>query len=251
MWLKLAVVAATLLLLWVVVFLYYLPRTENGVRHFYTKQLGKLNGSVTAINSEINAPIDPKTTLINYDKLLNKTLPLCQKMEQRYHQIEHKRYKKEVRDAVQGAHQLCTDLTSIISYSKDLYGTLSPYILYDTENWPAFESNEFTGHLASTQGMLRTALPRLEKLSYPNIDDPALGEFITQVKSADKLAEDTYTVASKNDAQQAQELSEKLRKEMTRDKAGFINARLYFWNNTVQVNVLQQVISRLAEQLKP
>lgn len=231
-------------------FSYFLPRSEYGVKRFYSKQLGKLNSSVEAISKEIETDQDTKLALESYDKKLNEPLSVCKKIQSRYRKIEGKSFKQQTRETVDGTKKLCDDLTPILAYSKELYSTLTPYLIYNTEAWPPYENEEFSSHLAGTQGMIRKTLPRLEKINYPQVDDPALGELISQVKSAEKLADETYVTLTKNDATTGQNLAEQLRKDMRQDKSDFLNARQYFWNNTVEADSLRQVIHQLIERIK-
>ena len=239
-------VSALLLLL----FFYYFPRTEFGVKRFYSKQLGRLSASVDGISGDIESSADPRSALNSYGKKLDDTLSVCKKIQSRYRLAGNKSFKRQVKDTADGAKKLCDDLVPILSYSKELYASLAIYILYDTSAWPSYDNETFGTHMAETQGMIRTTLPRLEKINYPQLDDPALGELITQVKSAEKLADEAYMTLTKNDTAKTVELAEKLRKDMHQDKSDFLNARLYFWNNTVQLDSLRQAISQLSGLIK-
>jgi hypothetical protein len=242
--------AAGVFLFGVVVYFILLPRTEYGVKRFYLKQLSKLEVSVNNISKDISSTNDTRISVDSYLKKLSEPMAICKKVKSRYGLSQKGSIDKPIRDAVKGAKTLCDDLSPILAYSTELYITLTPYLIYDTNVWPAFENEEFVTRLAETQGMIRTTLPRLEKINFPDVEDPALGEIITQVKSAEKLADDSYAATTKNDSSSAQGLTEHLRKDLRQDKVDFLSARQYFWQNTVQIDSLQGAIKKLQDQLK-
>lgn len=245
-----ASVAGIVLLIFGFVFLYFIPRTESGVKRHYNKQLAKLNTSIKEINKDIARNQEPKEALASYDKKLKDVSPICKKIISRHKQTAGKKYSAETRQSIDGANKLCGDLLPVIAYSRQLYSTLKPYMLYGTDSWPAYDNAEFTGKLSEAQGLIKTTQANLEKINYPQIEDPALGELLVQIKSADKVGDDAYKAAAKGEATQSQELAERLRKDMRQDKADFLSARQYFWQNTVQSDALLQALEQLQNNIK-
>lgn len=237
------------LVIFLIVALYFLPRTEWAIKRHYSKGLSKLSLSVESIGLTFATVEDTKTNLEQYRKTLNGTRDICKQLNGK--QLERSRnIGGSLKQSSEGVKKLCEDLIPLLDYSRELHDILKPYLTYEVAAWPPPESKEFSGHLAETQGMIRSTLPRLKKLSYPEVDDPALSEFILQIEAAEKLADEGYTSLTKNETSVTNLKAEQLRNVLRQDKTDFLDARRYFWENTAQIDALQKAITKLRDSLK-
>lgn len=211
---------------------------EQSQAKYYSQQLDKLKTDVQSINSH-TARKDTATSVPNqinqYQATILDMLAACQGMDGRYEKIKNNPKAKSILQPMGMAQTLCKDLRGVNDYALDHSKTTKDFIVFpaDMSNSPADSS------LQKLQAILESTKTDLEKLKSNPINDPALVEQITLLQELQKQAGEA--------AGNSEKLSELAGKTKTR-QSDFLNARGYFWKNTIGIDPLEKSITRLQAQ---
>lgn len=173
----------------------------------------------------------------NYRSRLDSTLSTCQKIGEPYQSDKNNQELKDLHSPIDSAAKLCTDLEKVATYALN-QATV-------TENFLTFDSNSLTdsksaqSNLTKLQETLASTLAGLEKLKSDPMNDPAVPEQITLVQDLQKLAQE-----ANGEQGRLAELANKTRVHQD----NFINARTYFWVNTIRITDLEKSVGKLQSQ---
>lgn len=206
---------------------------------YYVKQLGQLKTEVQLIDT-LNSSIYPERKLSNnidrYQGTLINMADRCQKMSKQYKIIKKDQKLKELVQKAETADKLCKELTGVTEYALSQSLGTERFILFPAAS---IEQNTDNAELTQLQTVLRSTQTNLEKLKTDEIKDPALSEQLTLLKG---LQSQTDIAAA--DRTKSKELSKSLRIR----QGNFLNARDYFWKNSIDVSALEKAIVKLQEQ---
>lgn len=163
--------------------------------------------------------------------------------------IYHDRYKAsqltdQVKDAMSNSRQLCSDFLDVVEYSQAVYRALGPYMTISTKQWPYANSQDFDSHMDRLAATLDSSLQTLKAVRN-NVEDPGGSELAAQVELAQSKLKQAQSAKKNGDLAAADKLTDELIALIEQDRIDFMNARTYFWRNTVQLEALQKTVESL------
>jgi hypothetical protein len=233
----------------VITILMLLVVKTKSINEYYTRRLDTLQTDVSGIPSILetdNNQIEAK--LSTYEDKMNKISNNCQALLSKNKDMS--KTPKDLRQQTEKVHKLCTDLIAITIYSSALYDSLHDYILLPSSSLPPVNSTEFGQRLNQSAQTIKTSQINLFRLDNSKIKDPALDELKLQLDDAMKKAKDAQEALKAKDYETAERQASQLLKLTNQDKQDFLNARNYFWNNTVQIDALIKSIAKLKTDFK-
>lgn len=228
---------------------WFSPHSSVAVNRYYRQQSIDLQSSMASIASSFEFSGNIAGDLDHYEAHLRTALHACQNMGTKAKSLKaEKAYdhlSSKLRDSVHKSQQLCDDLTPLLQYSSSLYSTLRAYLLLQPQEWPAAGNNGLNSRLQNSRDAASYTIKRLNNLTMKGFSDPGLGELVTQIQSALDQMVATQAALERNDLPAATTASQQLRSDMIQDRTDFVNARAYFWTNTVGLSDLRQSINNL------
>lgn len=196
---------------------------------FYARQLDQIKSDVDTINSLNDKEAvkgAPAGQIDTYQVTLESILVSCRKMDERYGDIKADKSLKDLRKPTETAKKLCQDLAKVSRYALSQSRQTEAFMLF-----PADSLNGQT--VAKLQGILNSTRTGLEELNSDPIKDPALPEQITLMKELQK-----QTKEAKSDTAKLSELT-----RMVEVRQGnLLDARAYFWKNSIDIAALEKAI---------
>lgn len=223
--------ASALLLASLVVILMTTRNTEQNAANYYIERLNLIKANLKTINSPPDDSSDTSSAKIvaEYSKVIDELTTQCQLMTLRSKQPSQQKFVK-IKNSVESAVKLCQDLTPIAQYQSSLYSRLEEFLVADFSKMTADASAKT---IASTQQYLKD-------IDNSVVNDPALPELQTQLQAISAEAQVTQSANSENLSTQST-----FYKHLITTKTNLLNARYYFWNNTVQMALLQASVDKL------
>ncbi len=223
--------------------------TDKGVRQTYSRQLSQLGKASHELPSVIEAKNSPKDSLSRYFDQLNALLEPCGVLSSAYDKRSASIKDQSTKDSMNKVQKLCKDLNDVVKYSQSLYAACQDYI-YFGRDWPDVQDSHYLSDLQDLIEVLGSTKSRLGHVDNTAIQDPALHELTEQVDDASQQAQQIQTAIEKKDFKQAGILSDSLIKQINKDKEDFLNARSYYWNNTIGLSDLQTAVDKLKAEFK-
>lgn len=215
------------------------------VPQLYQKELANLSADLSQLSSYLDEKREVSEDLSQYTAGLTNLKNPCRQMN-----IYHDRYSTsqltdQVKDSMSSSRQLCDDFLGVLDYSQAVYTALGPYMTISTKQWPYASSQDFDGHMERIGSTLDASLQSLKAVRN-TVQDPGADELIAQVELAKTKLTQIKAVKEKNDLSAADKLTDELIALLEQDKIDFMNARTYFWRNTVQLEALQKAVGFLS-----
>jgi hypothetical protein len=225
------------------------PEVPLTVPQLYQKELTSLSNDLTELSTYINAKHEINGDISQYILGVNNLKNPCRQIN-----IYDKRYQNmalsnQVKDAMSNSRQLCTDFLGVLDYSQAVFQTTQAYLTINIQDWPSARSAEFTAHLTTVGKIISVTLDGLSSIKN-TVNDPALAELKSQVELADSKLNQAQKAKTDNSTAAADTYANELMGLIEKDKTDFINARSYFWRNTVQIDALQKSVVALIESFQ-
>jgi hypothetical protein len=219
------------------------------VPQLYQKELTSLSNDLTELSAYIDKEREINEDLNQYTSGLNNLKNPCRQMNIYHDRYQNQELTNQVKDAMSNGRQLCTDFLDVLDYSQAVFRAIGPYITINTEHWPYASSAEFTGHMQNIDKIISGTLDGL-KNTKNTVQDPALAELISQVELADAKLKQVQKAYLDGDKASADIYTDELIALIEQDKTDFINARSYFWRNTVQIEALHKSVETLSKSFQ-
>jgi hypothetical protein len=225
------------------------PAAPLTVPQLYQKELTSLSSDLTELSTYINTKHEINEDISQYISGVNNLKNPCRQIN-----IYDKRYQNEalsnpIKDAMSNSRQLCTDFLGVLDYSQAVFQTTQAYLTINTQDWPSASSAESTAHLTAVGKIISGTLDGLNSIRN-TVNDPALAELKSQVELADSKLNQAQKAKTDNSTAAADTYANELMGLIEKDKTDFINARSYFWRNTVQIDALQKSVVALIESFQ-
>lgn len=244
-------IAAVLVVFAVIMLVFVFNRKEAAppltVQQLYQIELKNLSNDLTELDQYIDNKQDIGQDLNQYTSGLNNLKNPCRQMN-----IYHERYKNApltdpTKDAMSNTRQLCIDFLEVLDYSQAIFSVTGSYLTINTQNWPQASSDNFVPHINSLDKTITLALEGMKNVKN-TVEDPAIHELMAQIEIAQAKLRQSQDAKAKNDIATADAYARDLKDLLTQDKIDFINARAYFWRNTVQLDALQNTVLVLEQK---
>lgn len=220
-----------------------LVRAEKpNVKPYFRSRLASLQTEINGIKPLTEPNSDVAVGLDKYTKQLTEVDKTCRELTTKAQDVHDSTKTGDSQSAVENTAKLCQDLIDVVDYSLAVYQSCRDYLLLDQSYLAKPDSSEFKSKVKDSLGTLNKTEQTLQKINYPQVNDPAQPELIKLVDQDQKL---TAALAEVNSESQADTLAAQLSNSLTQDKSNFMNARIYYWDNTVGISQLEQSISRL------
>ena len=217
---------------------------------YYKNQLHELSQEVGKIGPSINMDRDDTlknldNSLGDYDKLTGKIISLCRPLTSRDKEFASRTKDKKLLEVIMNSKLLCNDLTNVSAYSRHVYGGSRDFFKLNT-NLPPVDAPEYAARINEVSSIVQKTQENLRNIDNSKVGDPGLNELIGHLDDANKQIILIRASLEYTDFQAAQTQSEQLAKNLADDKKYFLDARSYFWNNTVRLEALEQAINKLS-----
>jgi hypothetical protein len=190
--------------------------------------------------------------MADYDDLLYQMQGDCNGLKSDYATMRSWKLPAKTKSAMAQTDQLCADLLGVLKYSQDVYHAAHNYLFQDMSAWPDASQNfDYLSRLNATHKAATTAKSSLQAVFTGATDDPALQELVATVDSTITLADKAQQALDAKDTAAANDIGQQLTKKLENDKTEFLNARSYFWTNTIQVGKLRHAITALESAFQP
>lgn len=247
-----AIIAAVVIVAIGSVVFFYRGKTAEApltVPQLYQKELANLSSDLSQLSTYLDEKREISEDLNQYTTGLNNLKNSCRQMN-----IYHDRYKNyplsdQVKDAVSNSRQLCTDFLQVLDYSQALFQVTGPYLTIYTQGRPPANSGEFNRYAASTAVTITSTLGGLKNIRN-TVEDPAIHELTAQVVLAQGKLKQAQDAKTKNNTPAADQYMSEFVALVEQDRIDFINARAYFWRNTVGLDALQRSVQTISSSLK-
>jgi hypothetical protein len=225
------------------------PEVPLTIPQLYQKELTSLSSDLKELSAYINAKHEINEDIDQYISGVNNLKNPCRQIN-----IYDKRYQNEalsnqIKDAMSNSRQLCTDFLGVLDYSQAVFQSTQAYLTINTQNWPYASSAEFTAHLTDVGKIISGTLDGLNSIKN-TVNDPALAELKSQVELAESKLNQAQKAKADNNTAAADIYANELMELIEKDKTDFINARSYFWRNTVQIDALQKSVEALIKSFE-
>jgi hypothetical protein len=211
----------------------------------FKQRLITLESEVNQIESLLEPSIDNKNSLLKYTVHMGKLAKSCEDINSQVDRQESKTSRHK--SAIAKSGKLCQDLLDVVNYSRALYESSREYILLDRSFLQSTGAANFTEDLRAAIEVLEQTKQTIKKIDYPQVNDPAQSELVSLVDRDLLMAKQ---LAVLGDAEERTQLAAELLNRLNQDQANILNARIYYWNNTIGVNSLQKAIAQLISEFK-
>ncbi len=215
--------------------------TSISDREYIYDQLGQikeLTQQVDDQNGDIREKHPDNLQLDGYASTLAKSYGACESIKDRL-ATANKDTMADYKDAMNKVRAFCNDYEDVTDYARRVSGAIKQLVTYQSKN---VETNSSTAvdEILEITDYTSTDLNRLD--GNP-VQDPALEELLIDVQNLQKAA----TLAKNNPTQTN---LTNLKAELEKQQANLLNARLYFWRNTVYIDKLKPSIVRLQKDFE-
>lgn len=227
-----------MLLIIALTFWHFKNNSTHSTARYYAEQLGNLTDNIQSINSLIkdeNYRNPSLKNIDNYHNALVGVLDTCRQMNGRYNRTKDDVAIKHLRDRMDQVSKLCADLEKVTDYARKQSEAIQDFVLFPSASLTSQEN------LPKFHKILNKARSDLETLKQDPINDPAVPELLTLV---DQMVEHT-----KDGSVNPNDLNT-LTNEVQTHQTNFLNARTYYWRNTIGIDALERAIIRLETQFK-
>jgi ElaB/YqjD/DUF883 family membrane-anchored ribosome-binding protein len=241
------VVTSVLLIMGAVVFtshLYAQATADQSTLKLYRKQMDDLSNGINALPSNIRQNNNVNQDLNRYFDELDSLLTPCGQMTGAYNARIPKVRNKRLKDTMDQTNKLCGDLKDVSKYSQNIYAASQNYLYYQT-NWPSVSDQNYPSALRDLDGIIKSTKDRLQHVDSKNVQDPGLSELTALLDNEDQMIMQIQNTLNQNKSDKASLLSDQFAKQFKRDQINFLNARIYYWNNTIEYNQLQKAVAKL------
>jgi ElaB/YqjD/DUF883 family membrane-anchored ribosome-binding protein len=245
--LRISVVTSVLLIMGAVVFtshLYAQATADQSTLKLYRKQMDDLSNGINALPSNIRQNNNVNQDLNRYFDELDSLLTPCGQMTGAYNARIPKVRNKRLKDTMDQTNKLCGDLKDVSKYSQNIYAASQNYLYYQT-NWPSVSDQNYPSALRDLDGIIKSTKDRLQHVDSKNVQDPGLSELTALLDNEDQMIMQIQNTLNQNKSDKASLLSDQFAKQFKRDQINFLNARIYYWNNTIEYNQLQKAVAKL------
>lgn len=229
---------------------YYQPLAQSSIKQHYRTQLTTLEDQVGSIRRMSNTPSWSKANLLQYDRQMEAIQESCRNLANETERVQKVKQSGTFKRSINQAFMLCEDLVPVVKYSQVLHRVAHDYLLLSTGPWPAADSPTFQTRLEGTSTITNQTKLAMANIDYPQVSDPALAELAAGVNGAQKMTGQIRASVDTREFVNASTKSDELNQYLDRDHHNFASARLYFWNNTVQLTRLAQAITKLKIQFQ-
>lgn len=220
--------------------IYLFKQTHSQTQNqYYIKQLTKLKNDTSTIDLAGTQEQDQSALsdqIKSYDEALADILNTCQDVNARYNAVKADPKVKPLLDRMNKTGKLCEDLQKVTGYAREQSDTTRDFVLFSADTLTTQQSS-----LPKFQGVLSSMASDLENLKQDPIKDPAVPEQLVLVQQMQQLAQDATSNPGKLDS---------LAKQVQTHQNNFLNARTYFWKNTIDIVALTGSIDALQNQFK-
>lgn len=176
---------------------------------------------------------DIKHHLSAYTATLLKAKESCERVIKQYSQLPDA-IPNELADSASNSRSLCIDVDAVTSYANDVSEGLAPYMFFELGENPGQEK------LDKLSLVSQESIDYLKNIDSQGVEDPGINEIIVQLENTKKLASNV----DNDDTPYTNLISN----QVDTDKQNFMNARSYFWHNTVMLERLQRSIQRIRSE---
>ena len=205
-------------------------KSPGTFQQYYAKELNLLGEQIATIAElqDYHTANPPNRHNIDqYEEAVANTTGICRQMDGKYEGIKNSINDSAVRDKVNSVHALCHDLESVTDYAYRWSKKTRSFVLFKADNLSTEDVKELTDTISVTTFAI-------DGLKSDPIQDPALPEQVEYLKRV---------LNASNDPQKASQ-------ELKTEQDNFINARRYFWDNTIQMQGLRKSIAHLQDGFK-
>lgn len=219
------------------------------------RQLGRLQHDVAALPPLVNQPgawtagnlTTVSDNMNEYIGQLARVQSDCQELAATAAKLAPAAAGK-TKDAYTNVRLLCGDLVDVTRYARDWAYAAKDYIAYGA-NWPAADQPLFRANLSRASLTLDDSLAAFGAIDNSKVSDPALPEATALLHGTRDMAAALQSALDKQDFDSANRQSPLFTKRLDKDKSDLLNARGYFWKNTVRLTALQRAIQRVKDQV--
>lgn len=212
---------------------------------YYTDRLESISSRVNETKGLVNEGetlADP-ALLSSYADNLNRIISDCAGI------IKHaKDAPEDIAKNAKSSAQLCNDLLAVTRYQENLYGQLESLISYQAHMLVDVNDANFSSRIKVFNDIIFQVQANISRLDNSRVKDPGLNEIIDVLAD---LQGRTNIIQSNIETTKADptELN-KLVKRTQNIQQDLLLRRGYFWNNTVDINRLQEVLNKQLEQFR-
>ncbi|HSX43873.1 MAG TPA: hypothetical protein VLE69_01060 [Candidatus Saccharimonadales bacterium] len=224
---------------------------EDKVKNTYHQHLSTLQGDINTLPGFLSKSDTTAGDMDEYDKLMGNLIGDCNRIGPEYTHDKSLAVSQKLKDAMGNTDRLCSDLINVAQYSQNLYRATRAYMLLDNTSWPEAGKSDFQNRLDLTEQSIGISTTRMKEIDNTKVQDPALNELQTEINTSAGLVQQIKTALAAHDDTKVNTLAAQLLNHTNQDKHNFLNARIYFWNNTIQLTSLQKAISKLQDSFAP
>lgn len=221
---------------------------DTNVRGYHREQLSQLSNHTTALADSLQAADARRlvTALDEYHDLQSEIIGSCARLVGSQNQSAQAddSVRQDTKDALSQITQLCGDLAPVARYTQDVFRYSRPYLLY---NYPSELS---IADRQTVSQVVAGAIAGLQNIDNNFVQDPAKGELLTRLEAQQTLLEKITVAQNSGDSAAADAHYQELLENVSADQTNFLNARVYFWNNTIRIDALQRKITQLSQSLE-
>lgn len=211
---------------------------EQSQAKFYSGQLKQLKTAVQEINA-LNSrhPQHSEDSLPEqigkYQTSLAAMLKNCRNLDARYKDIKEAPRAQSLRERIDNANKLCQDLKTVLEYAAGQSEATEAFMAFQADMLSAPQADK---KLAELQPVLDSAIKNLEGLKSNKVQDPGLTEQIALLQEVRQLSAN-----APGNPEVAAGLAQKIKTHQN----NLLNARAYFWTNTINIAALERSIDTL------
>ena len=216
------------------------------VPQLYQQELGSLSDDLSKLGLYIDQSRPISDDLRQYAATINYLKNRCRQIIIYDETYKDSNQPNQIKDAMSNSRQLCIDLLGVLDYSEAVFLAIGPYLSINTEHWPYASSDDFAAHLQNTNQIISGAVDSLKTVKN-SVEDPALQELIAQLEQAQNKLKEAQAAKTIEDLPTADKRTDELINLIKQDRTDFMNARTYFWRNTVKLVALQKATETLGD----
>lgn len=216
--------------------------TENtAAKELYKQDIGTLKEAVTSLSSLLESNqsyqridnIGQHTD--EYEATLLSAKEPCERIVERYKTSSTENLTDTLADTASNSRSICNDTLLIVDYAKTVSVSIAPYMTFNETDI----SDQ--GTVKKLINASQQSIDKLQTIDNSGIEDPGRQEIVVQLESTRAAA---AALLNNLEEKPSTNVSELIRRVQT-DKQNFLNARSYFWNNTVMLNRLEAITKRV------
>lgn len=186
--------------------------------------------TINSLNARENKQNPLQDQIEKYDNTLSSIVNTCSEVRTEIKKTKDDPKLNSLKPRTEPADELCKDLDKVTIYARKQSSASKNFLLY-----PA-SSLQSKDNLPKVEGILKTSKSALEELKSDPINDPAIPEQLMLLQELQQKLQETSV-----DNAKINELARKIEDH----QVNFLNARSYFWNNTIGIASLEKSLSNL------